>query len=156
MVSTIQAETQRTVQAITRNRDAAGAESRRSGETGEHLDSITEMTRRVGEMIVQIAGAATAETGSMRVIRENIDRMAQVGETTAREAGQSAEACRNLSGLAMKLASLVGEFHLKGESPAAAGADHGSTARRPLRAKPAPDRSAAQMDFDSTATLTAV
>ena len=156
MVSTIQAETQRTVQAITRNRDAAGAESRRSGETGEHLDSITEMTRRVGEMIVQIAGAATAETGSMRVIRENIDRMAQVGETTAREAGQSAEACRNLSGLAMKLASLVGEFHLKGESPSAPPPGHGSTARRPLRAKPAPDRSAAQMDFDSTATLTAV
>jgi methyl-accepting chemotaxis protein len=134
MVGAIQAETQRTVQGIAQNRDAAAVESRRSGETGEHLDRITEMARQVGDMIVQIASAATEQTASMQMIRENVDRMAEAEKTTAGEARQSAESCQDLSLLAMKLQSLVDEFHLRedGEPPARsmnAELDHGTASR---------------------------
>ena len=115
MVGAIQAETRRTVQGIAQNRDAAAVESRRSGETGEHLERITEMARQVGDMIVQIASAATEQTASMQLIRENVDRMAEAEKTTADEARQSAEGCQDLSRLAMQLQSLVDEFDLRQE-----------------------------------------
>jgi methyl-accepting chemotaxis protein len=115
MVGAIQAETKRTVRGIAENRDAAAVESRRSGETGEHLERITEMARQVGDMIVQIASAATEQTASMQLIGENVDRMAEAEKTTADEAGQSAEGCQELSRLAMKLQSLVDEFDLRQE-----------------------------------------
>jgi methyl-accepting chemotaxis protein len=115
MVGAIQAETRRTVQGIAQNRDAAAVESRRSGETGEHLERITEMARQVGDMIVQIASAATEQTASMQLIKENVDRMAEAEKTTADEARQSAEGCQDLSRLAMQLQSLVDEFDLRQE-----------------------------------------
>jgi methyl-accepting chemotaxis protein len=92
------------------------------------------MARQVGDMIVQIASAATEQTASMQMIRENVDRMAEAEKTTAGEARQSAESCQDLSLLAMKLQSLVDEFHLRedGEPPARsmnAELDHGTASR---------------------------
>ncbi len=137
MVGTIQAETQRTVEAIAQNRDAAGDESSRAGETGKHLERITEMARRAGEMIVQIAAAAAEQTASMGMIRENVERMARVEETTAGEARQSAESCSELSQLATKLDALVGEFQLREGGNAELGSGDGGRARNLKEDRPA-------------------
>ncbi|HTW46921.1 MAG TPA: Cache 3/Cache 2 fusion domain-containing protein [Acidobacteriaceae bacterium] len=113
VVSSIQRETRRTVEAISQNRNAAGEESRLATATGDHLSRITEMARQAGGMIVQIAGAATEQAMSATLIRESVDRMAQLEEMTASEARRSAESCVSLSSLAAKLETLVAQFQLR-------------------------------------------
>lgn len=119
VVRSIRAESRRAVEAIASNEAAAGKERDLANATGQHLSRITSMASQAGDRIVQIATAATQQASSMAQIRENVDRMAKLGESTAAEARSTAHACEELSTLADTLHTLIGEFHL-GENAAAA------------------------------------
>jgi methyl-accepting chemotaxis protein len=119
VVRSIRAESRRAVEAIASNEAAAGKERDLANATGQHLSRITAMASQAGDRIVQIATAATQQASSMAHIRENVDRMAKLGESTAAEARSTAHACEELSTLADTLHTLIGEFHL-GENAAAA------------------------------------
>ena len=119
VVRSIQGEAKRAVEAIASNEAAAGKERALAGETGEHLSRITDKANQAGEQIVQIAAAATEQAASIAHIRENVDRMAKLGESTAAEARSTAEACSALSTLAGTLHELIEQFHL-GEQGVAA------------------------------------
>jgi len=112
VVGSIQNETRRAVEAIASNQAAAGKEQSLASATGEHLSRITEMAHQAGEQIVQIAAAATQEASSIAHIRENVDRMAKLGELTAQEARTTVHACEELSHLAATLHTLIEQFHL--------------------------------------------
>ena len=119
VVGSIQGGTRRAVEAIALNEAAAGRERDLAGATGEHLKQITEMAHQAGEQIVQITAAATEQASSMLHIRENVDRLAKLGESTAAEAKLTASACEQLSGLAEKLHDLIEQFHLNEREMAA-------------------------------------
>lgn len=119
VVKSIQGETRRAVEAIAANEAAAGRERELAGETGEHLGRITEMARQAGEKIVQIAAATTEQASSIGHIRENVDRMAKLGDSTAQEARSTVRACEDLSQLAETLRTLIDQFHLSRQEEAA-------------------------------------
>jgi len=126
VVHAIELETQRAVEAIASNEAAASKERDLARATGEHLSRITGMAREAGEKIVQIAAAATEQASSMAHIRENVDRMAKLGQSTATEARSTAEACEELSNLAATLYALIGQFHLREQAVAARDASSSS------------------------------
>ena len=79
---------------------------------GEHMTRIIDMAREAGEKIVQIAAAATEQTASMASIRESVDWMAKLGQSTSQGAKSTMQACGKLSDLANRLQALIEQFHL--------------------------------------------
>jgi methyl-accepting chemotaxis protein len=112
VVHAIRKGTRDTVDAIQRNRDAAGDEGRLACETSDHMERIIGIARKAGSMVVKIVGAASEQATGAQLISDSMERMARLEQTTAREAHDSAEGCRNLSVLAEELQGLVNEFQL--------------------------------------------
>jgi len=86
-----------------------------TGRAGDSLKQIIQMSERVGGMIVQIATAATEQSKASDEINQNMERIATLVNESADGAQHSANACRNLSGLALDLQKMVGNFRLAGD-----------------------------------------
>jgi methyl-accepting chemotaxis protein len=87
---------------------------RSTGRAGESLQQIIQMSEQVGQMIVQIATAATEQSKASEEINQNMDQIAKLVNDSASGAHNSAKACQNLSGLALDLQKMVGNFQLAG------------------------------------------
>jgi methyl-accepting chemotaxis protein len=87
-----------------------------TGRAGESLKQIIQMSEQVGEMIVQIATAATEQSKASDEINQNMERIATLVNESADGAQHSAKACQNLSGLALDLQKMVGNFRLAGNT----------------------------------------
>ena len=85
---------------------------------GDSLRQIIQMSESVGEMIVQIAKAATEQSKASDDINDNMAQIARLVEASANGAQHSANACQNLSGLALDLQKMVGNFRLAGSGSA--------------------------------------
>ncbi len=81
---------------------------------GDSLKQIIEMSERVGEMIVQIATAATEQSKASEDINQNMDQIAKLVKESSDGTQHSAQACQNLTGLALDLQKMVGNFRLTG------------------------------------------
>jgi len=92
-----------------------------TGRAGESLKQIIQMSDRVGEMIVQIATAATEQSKASDDINQNMERIATLVNESADGAQHSAKACQNLSGLALDLQKMVGNFRLAGSNARSGG-----------------------------------
>lgn len=83
---------------------------------GESLKQIIQMSEHVGQMIVQISTAATEQSKASDEINQNMEQIATLVNESADGAQHSAKACQNLSGLALDLQKMVGNFRLVGNS----------------------------------------
>jgi methyl-accepting chemotaxis protein len=85
-----------------------------TGRAGESLKQIIQMSEHVREMIVQIATAATEQSKASDDINQNMEQIATLVKESSDGAQHSAKACQNLSGLALDLQKMVGNFRLPG------------------------------------------
>ena len=78
------------------------------------------MSERVGEMITHIASAATEQSSASEAVNRNMEQIANLSRESAEGAKQSAQACQDLSGLALDLQKMVSSFKVdsgRGSSP---------------------------------------
>jgi methyl-accepting chemotaxis protein len=116
MIKSIQDGTKTAVGAMQEGSTQVEVGVKFTGRAGESLKQIIQMSERVGEMIVQIATAATEQSKASDEINQNMERIATLVNESADGAQHSANACRNLSGLALDLQKMVGNFRLAGNS----------------------------------------
>jgi len=112
MIGNIQAETKIAVAAMQVGSKEAesGVESTRRA--GDSLRGIIQMSVQVGDMVTQIATAATEQSATTEQINNNIEEIAKIASSTEFGVQQAASALQDLSRLAMSLRELVGQFRL--------------------------------------------
>jgi methyl-accepting chemotaxis protein len=131
MIESIQAETKSAVQAMELN----GGEVRRGVErthaSSEALRKFIEMSERVGDMVAQIATAATEQSSATESINSNIAQIASSTHETTEAVEQTANACNDLFRMAQDLRNLVGQFKLSAAHSTQGRSDsqHHSTSR---------------------------
>ena len=113
MIQNIQLETKSAVEAM-----QAGTQQVESGveittKAGAALFEIMRSAEKVGDMVSQIAAAATEQSAATEEVNSNVEQIAKVTQETAEGARQSATACHELSRLALELSNLVGTFKLQ-------------------------------------------
>lgn len=113
MIQTIQQETHRAVEAMGQNTSEVEKASDTTVQAGEQLRQIIHMADEVGNMITQIAAAATEQSVTARQVNQNVDRIAELVNDSAAGAQHSARSCSNLTELSERLQRLVDQFHLK-------------------------------------------
>ncbi len=111
-IKTIQVDTRSAVEAMQggTKRVQSGVET--TSQAGSSLREIIHTTDQVGEMINQIAAAAVQQSAATEHVNSNIEHISRITRETAAGAQQSARACQELSGLALDLQKLVGQFKL--------------------------------------------
>jgi methyl-accepting chemotaxis protein len=116
MIKNIQDETKNAVTAM-----EAGTKQVQDGVAsttlaGDSLKQIIHMSEQVGEMITHIATAATEQSSASEEINNNMEQIAKLVKESTDGAQQSAKACQDLSGLALDLQNMVGNFKLAGDT----------------------------------------
>ena len=108
------------------------------------LQEIAEQTRKVGEVMNEIASASDQQNQGIGQITTAVEQMNQVTQSNAANAEESASAAEELSGQSEELWSLVSKYDLGAANAAAAGAAASlstigsSTASRPSLARSKP------------------
>jgi methyl-accepting chemotaxis protein len=125
MIKNIQDETRAAVTAMEAGSRQVEAGVKSTAEAGESLKEIIQMAEEVGEMITHIATAATEQSAASEEVNQNMDQIAKLVKESAVGAQQSAKACQDLSGLALDLQKMVGNFDLDGKS----GQKHGGSSK---------------------------
>ena len=110
MIETIQKETKVAVEAIEKGNTEVKLGVERTGAAGTALAEIIRMSEQVGNMVAQIATAASQQEGATEQINSSVTHISQSTQETSANAGQTADACANLSQLASGLHQLVNSF----------------------------------------------
>jgi uncharacterized phage infection (PIP) family protein YhgE len=87
-----------------------------TAKAGASLEEIITAAQQVGDMISQIATAATQQSSTAEQINSNVEQIAKITHESAAGAQQSAQACEDLSNLALDLQQLVAQFKLANAS----------------------------------------
>ncbi len=130
MIATIQDETRATVSAMQSSTKQVEDGVASTSQAGTSLEKIIEMSSHVGEMVNEIAAAATQQSAATRDVTKNMQQIAQITEQTAAGAQQSAQGVQDLAELAANLQHLVAQFKLSQGSaadPQAMGAAAGAS-----------------------------
>jgi methyl-accepting chemotaxis protein len=112
MIEAVQLETSTAVkqmQAGTKQVEAGVATTEKAGAS---LSAIIKAAQKVGDMISQIATAATQQTSTADQINTNVGKIAKISRESASGAQQSANACEELSNLALDLQQMVSRFEM--------------------------------------------
>jgi methyl-accepting chemotaxis protein len=112
MIKTIQEETKAAVIAMEQGTKEVKEGVQRTGEAGDALKQIIQMSEHVGEMITQIAAAATQQSTASEEVNSNMDQIAKLAKEASDGSQQSAKACQDLSNLALHLQEMVSKFEL--------------------------------------------
>jgi methyl-accepting chemotaxis protein len=120
MIQTIQSETKVAVEAIEAGNLEVQLGVKKTGESGRVLTEIIGMSEQVGNMVAQIATAASQQQSATEQINSSVSEISNLTQASSANAGQTADACVHLSSLAADLHQLVNEFCV-GDSNAAAG-----------------------------------
>jgi methyl-accepting chemotaxis protein len=128
MIKNIQDETKTAVTAMEEGTKQVEDGLASTSRAGDSLKQIIHMSEQVGEMITHIATAATEQSSASEEINNNMEQIAKLVKESTDGAQQSAQACQDLSGLALDLQNMVGNFKL--------GTDNGRSVRRADRSKP--------------------
>lgn len=110
MIRTIQDETRVAVEAIEQGKLEVELGVQKTRDTGNALEEIIRMSDRVGQMVAQIASAASQQQSASDQISASISEISTLTQTSSFNAGQTAQACSHLSQLASELHRLVNEF----------------------------------------------
>jgi methyl-accepting chemotaxis protein len=116
MIKNIQDETKAAVTAMEAGSHQVEEGVKSTAQAGESLKEIIQMAEEVGEMITHIATAATEQSAASEEVNQNMDQIAKLVKESATGAQQSAKACQDLSGLALDLQKMVGDFKLDGKN----------------------------------------
>jgi methyl-accepting chemotaxis protein len=81
-----------------------------TNKAGEALREIIQMSEQVGDMIAQIATAATEQSSATDEINRSMEQISSLVKESASGAQQSAQACQDLSGMAFELQKIVSNF----------------------------------------------
>jgi methyl-accepting chemotaxis protein len=81
-----------------------------TNKAGEALREIIQMSEQVGDMIAQIATAATEQSSATDEINRSMEQISSLVKESASGAQQSAQACQDLSGMAFELQKIVSDF----------------------------------------------
>jgi methyl-accepting chemotaxis protein len=114
MIQTLQNETQVAVTAMEEGRKRVDEGVQTTAQAGNSLKEIIGTSENVGSVITQIATAASQQSSATEQINQNMESIAQLVKESADGAQQSAKACQDLSGLALDLQKMVGNFKLEG------------------------------------------
>jgi methyl-accepting chemotaxis protein len=139
MIKNIQDETRVAVGAMDAGTKQAEEGVQSTAQAGTALKEIIQMAEKVGEMIMHIATAATEQSSASEQVNQNMDQIARLVKESSIGAQESAKACQDLSGLALDLHKLVGNFQL-GETQGAVS----TAAPRPEPVRPAAMAAAAR------------
>jgi methyl-accepting chemotaxis protein len=112
MIETIQRETTVAVSAMESGTQQVQEGVTSTAKAGESLHAIIQMSEQVGEMISEIATAATEQSSTTDQVNGNVDQISRLVKESAIGAQQSATACQDLSILALDLQTMVGRFKL--------------------------------------------
>jgi len=110
MIRSVQQETRTAVAAMEQGTKDVQDGVNTTARAGDSLKQIIQMSEEVGEMITHIATAATEQSTATEEI---MDQIAILVKESAVGAQQSAQACQDLSGLALDLQKLVSKFRLE-------------------------------------------
>ncbi len=139
MIQTVQSETKVAVTAMEAGTKQVEEGVKSTTQAGDSLKQIIHMSEQVGEMITHIATAATEQSSASEEVNNNMEQIAKLVKESAEGAQQSAKACADLSGLALDLQKLVGNFRLN-EGDWSAGKRH---TRKPARPEASETKAAA-------------
>ena len=81
-------------------------------EAGNSLNQIVEVVQGVSDMIQQIATASQEQSAASEEISSNVEAVATITKESANSASETAHATDELSGLAIELKEIVGQFKL--------------------------------------------
>ena len=112
MIQSIQTETRSAVEAMQAGTKQVEQGVESTTLAGSSLHDIIQVSVNVGDMVMQIATAATEQASATEEINSNIEQIAKITQETAVGANQSAKAVHELSSLATELQSLVGRFNV--------------------------------------------
>jgi len=113
MIKNIQDETRVAVTAMEEGTQQVEQGVTSTAQAGDALKEIIQMAEEVGEMITHIATAATEQSAASEEVNQNMEQIAKLVKESAVGAQQSAKACQDLSGLALDLQKMVGNFRLE-------------------------------------------
>jgi len=112
MIKSIQGETKNAVKAMQEGTNQVEQGLVTTAQAGKALHEIIQMAQQVGEMVVHIATAAQQQSGATEEVSGNMEQISRISQDTATGAQQTAKACHDLSGMALDLQSIVGQFKL--------------------------------------------
>jgi len=131
MIKNIQDETKMAVTVMEGGSKQVEEGVKSTTQAGESLKEIIHMSEQVGDMIMHTATAATEQSSASEEINKNMEEIAKLVKESAVGAQQSAKACQDLSGLALDLQKMVGNFKLDTGSGYASGARHHASSSSP-------------------------
>jgi methyl-accepting chemotaxis protein len=117
ILEVILAESQNTALAMNKGRQDVEAGVDGSRKAGEAIQQIIAMASRVGDMVSQIATAATEQASATEEIQNSAQRIAGMASDSTNAAQVSASECVQLSSLASRLQEIVGHFEIDGHRP---------------------------------------
>jgi len=132
MIQTIQNETRIAVEAIEKGKHEVELGVQKTGESGRALTEIIHMSEDVGNLVAQIATAATQQESAVELINSSVTHISQLTQASSANADQTADACVNLSTLASEMHGLVSAFSTN-EGSGGASKSVSSMAREPVR-----------------------
>jgi hypothetical protein len=119
MIQSIQKEAREAVSAMQQGSQEVELGVTNTEGSGRALDKIIEMASRVGDMVVQIATAATQQSATAELVDANIGNIAQMTTQASVNAAATAKSSIDLSNLAFNMQTVVGNFKLRARAPAA-------------------------------------
>ena len=119
MVESIQLETRNAVQAIEQGSRDVGVGVEKTSASGVALAEIIQMSEQVGDMISQIATAATEQASATEQVNANVAQISSLTQGASTAVEQTAKACAALSTMALDLQNLVNQFKLDRRSRSA-------------------------------------
>jgi twitching motility protein PilJ len=112
LVKAIQTDTQDAVAAMEKSTQGVVEGARLSDNAGTALTEIDQVSRRLAELIEQIASAASQEAASASTVADNIQHIFVVTEQTERGTSSTAEQVRALAAMAEELRQSVARFKI--------------------------------------------
>jgi methyl-accepting chemotaxis protein len=114
MTESIQLETRNAVEAIELGSRDVEIGVEKTSASGTALHQIIQMSEQVGDMISQIATAATEQSSATEQVSANVAQISNLTQGASSAAEQTAKACAELSTMALDLQNLVNQFTLGG------------------------------------------
>lgn len=110
MISRLQSGVRDAVSAMTNSRDVTEATVQKSGEVTEALDRIAQGISVIVDMSHQIAQAAEEQSAVAKDVNASVERIGELGKTTADNAQETLGSSREMSELTASLQRLVEAF----------------------------------------------
>lgn len=110
MIASIQSETKSAVQAMDKGSGEVQTGVDKTAASGAALQDIIKLSEQVGDMIAQIATAATEQSSATVQINANVAQISGAATESSATANEMAKACQDVSGLAFDLQKIVSGF----------------------------------------------